>query len=167
MFRTTLVVILLAGFAAAQDSPYVALAKRTNRKASKTRVITNETLVRARTYSESTEGEQATTAPAAAAATAQQAAVTEETPAPAPVASVNATTGLLLPPVEQLTEPSYPTTAKTIAPESTARTVPAEMARNIEPTSGAQTIEPQSTIQAVEPASSARNIEPAAAKPPV
>src|SRR5687767_10909702 len=48
MLRITIVLLLVAGVASAEDSPLVALAKRTNRKASKTPVITNQTVGRGR-----------------------------------------------------------------------------------------------------------------------
>src|SRR5688572_27283292 len=113
MLRTTLALLLVAGVVSvsAEDSPLVALAKRTNRKASKTPVITNDTIAATKGRISMGGGEGTTTAsntkatsapaakaPAAKAAaspappTPQAAPAASQTPAAAPVNAAHSST---------------------------------------------------------------------------
>jgi hypothetical protein len=164
MLRTFIALCLVAGFASAEDSPLVALAKRTNasRKPSKRTVITNETLAGGRSVLTTAGG---------------QAAGSATTTDPSPYALYLATAPRL--PVRPASEatpdtmstdsrPLYPaTTARTIEPTITAVTIePESTIRTIEPTSGAQNIEPQVTARSIPTESTANTIEPQVAQPP-
>lgn len=152
MLRITILVVLAAASVSAQDSPLVALAKRTNRAASKTPVITNETLARSRGRLSTPAGETAT------ASNAQPAFV----PSAAPSQPVAPRTPQA-PVTEPATPPGYPaaSTVRNVEPQSSAQFVnPQSTARTIVPASGATHVNPQSTAQTVQPASTARNIPP-------
>jgi len=166
MLRTTILLFLVAvaSVAWAEDSPLVALAKRTNRKASSRPVITNETVAASKGRISVSSAEpvkssspRATGAPAPAAPSQPQArATTAAAPAnPQPATPAAPTSG-------------YPaSTARNIEPTSSAQTItPQSTARTIDPSTGARTIDPQSTAGTIQPASTARNIEPQANKPP-
>ena len=160
MIRTTLALLLTTAVVMAQDSPLVALAKRTNRKASKTPVITNETVARSKGRVSLPAGDTQAVAAALPALPTPTAAPTaqEETPRqPARAATAAATAPYTAPAT---------TTVRNITPESTARTIMPETARTIEPATTARQITPQSTVPTVQPASTARNIQPQTSNPP-
>lgn len=143
MLRTTLAFLLLAGVASAQDSPLVALAKRTHRTASKTPVITNESLATLKGRVSFAAG-QTQSAPAPAYVPASS--------APGPQARTTSAAPAV--PVDY----SLPSSARNIEPQVSARTtMPESSAHTIEPTSGARTIEPQSTARTIEPQVVVRN----------
>ncbi|HWW62138.1 MAG TPA: hypothetical protein VN181_12280 [Thermoanaerobaculia bacterium] len=140
-------ILLVAGVASAEDSPLVALAKRTNRKGSKTPVITHETLA-------NSVGRVST----AAETTTSSSAPFTVPPVVMPAAPA--------PPKRELTAASTEPAPETGYPASTARNVEAQSsARTIDPSSGAGRIEAQSTVRTIQPESSAQNI-PAQAVPP-
>ena len=150
MLRITIALLLVAGVASAEDSPLVALAKRTNRKASKTPVITNQNVGRGRVAIPTGDAPPAvtpapaTTPTAAAPAAPALPAWLLESPRPA------------APPVPELSS-----TARSVAPQSSAQTTMATTsARNVAPTSGAVNYAPQSTAGSVAPASTAQNVQP-------
>jgi hypothetical protein len=137
--RTLMLGLLLttAMVSAAEDSPLVALAKRTNRKAAKTPVITNATLAG------STIGKGRVSMPAGEAlplprvpsAAAPQAAATPAA-APAPRAAAAA-------PVATTT-PAYPSsTARIIEPQSSIRSIVPSAAAGMAPQSTARNVETQ------------------------
>ena len=147
MGKTAIGVLLFVSVVAqAEDSPLVALAKRTNRKASKTPVITNETVAKSGGRVSIASGPATplpVLPPAPAVATAAPTAPAKEAPS--------------------TTDVGPPTTARNIDPASSART--------IDPASGAGQIEPQSytvrsidptttTVRSIDPASSAQNVAP-------
>lgn len=145
MRRTALLLIFaVAGVAAAQDSPYVALAKRTNRKA-KSPVITNETVANSKGRLSTPAGE---TTPAEN-AMRFSAPTSAKTAKPAVKA-------------QESTQPALPqTTAKNLAPQSTAPVVkPQSTAPVVAPQSTAPVVKPQSTNRAAEPGSTAKNVNP-------
>lgn len=142
MRRMIPLLLLIAAVASAEDSPLVALAKRTNRKASRTPVITNEMVARSNGRLSMPAGETINPAnslpplaPAAAAATTK----------PANAASNTGTV-----------EPQSP--IRFLSPQSTAR--------NIDPSSGAVRITPQITAQTVQPESTAQTVQPQISTPP-
>jgi len=159
--RKAMLLIAFAGaaMASAEDSPLVALAKRTNRKAAKAPVITNETLARGKGRVSLPEGEPA---PLPSIATTSASAV----------ATAAATTPQ---PVQQ---PERPRVAPPAAPVTPAQNAPASTVRNIEPQSSARFItpaastvrtvqpsaaapvNPQSTAGRIDPQSTVRNIDP-------
>lgn len=152
MRKTIVVLVLAAGVVSAQDSPLVALAKRTNRKASKTPVITNDRVAKSNGRISLAGGEgQAlpAAAPAPPAEPRQVAAVVPATPAasaPAPA--------------------SLTTTVRNIEPQSSARFIPAQSsARTIDPIA-VRPVVPQSTAPTVQPQSTARNIAPQSSTQP-
>ena len=139
--------LLVASVAIGEDSPLVAAAKRTNRKASKTPVITNAKLSKSRAHL-STAAENLAPLPKPEAAPAPPVRP-ETTAAPAS------------------TRPSaIPTTARSVAPQSTAGTVaPTTGAQTVVPQSTGQTVAPQSTGQSLAPQSTARTVAPQGATP--
>lgn len=159
MLRTTLALLLFAAVASAQDSPLVALAKRSNRAASKTVVITNETLAtskgRVSTSESETQVAQTTSAPAPATSPAPAAAPQAAAkPATRPASAASA---VVPPPAEY----SLPSTARNIEPQSTVRNVdPQSTVRNVDPQSTVKNIDPQSTARTIDPQTTARNVEP-------
>jgi len=160
MLRTTLALLLFAGAALAQDSPLVALAKRSNRAASKTVVITNETIAASKGRISSADGDtqnsQTTAAPAPARPTAARTASPQApaTPAAKPAAKTAAV-------VAPAAEYSLPSTARNIEPQSTVRNVdPQSTVRNVDPQSTVKNVDPQSTARTIEPQTTVRNIEP-------
>lgn len=152
MLRTTLALLLVAGIASAEDSPLVAAAKRSNRQASKTPVITNSTLAKSRGRL-STASEQLPPLPSPTVAPGTKPA------APAPARDETRTT--------QTQQPATPaSTARMIEPSSSARsTAPTSSARSVEPTSGVRNTDPSSTARTVQPQSTAKTVNPQAAKP--
>jgi hypothetical protein len=160
MIKTTLGLLLVAtvASASAQDSPLVALAKRTNRKAPKTTVITNETVAAASGRLSMPAGDASKAAAPATSSTARPEAqvngASVQTVAPPPAAKAKAQ--------PQTAEQPRRTTVRNIQPESTARNLdPASSARNIQPESTVRNVQPESSARNVEPATTARNIEPA------
>lgn len=154
MLRMTAVVVLgSAVVLTAADSPLVALAKRTNRSASKTPVITNATLAQhSGRISIATDVENASKqAPKLPPATPrQEPARTAVSPAAAPRPTITMATPV---------NPS--TTVRNIEPQSTAVTVtPQSTAGVIQGTSSVQSITPQSTAGTITPQSTARTITP-------
>jgi hypothetical protein len=162
--RLGIAVLVLAAFtvSAQEDSPLVALAKRSNRKASKTPVITNATVSGSKGRVSFGGGENGQTtaalpAPTIAAATAAapnakaqpaKAAAASAKPAyPAATAQMPASSG----PASSATFKPITSTATYVAPPSSARTMPATSAV---PVAGAQ-----NTVRTVQPTSSARNID--------
>src|SRR3954470_17286907 len=139
MFRTILAVLLLATVASAEDSPLVALAKRSNRSASKLPVITNESVASSKGRISFTAGET----PSVQASAGH---------VPAPASSTVAPTTPAPPAARAYT----PTTAS--AATSADYNLPST-ARNIEPQSSATKTEPQSTARTIEPSSAARSAE--------
>ena len=172
MLRAIVGLFLIASVVSAEDSPLVALAKRANRKASKTPVITNETVARSRGRFSLPAGQETATAAEVKSASAVPSAAT---PPPVPM------------PTPAVTPPPAPAPAQGVTPgtlgtgayaASTARNiVPQSSVRNIEPQSSARTTLPASTARSIPaptapivvPESTARNIQPQAApvqKPP-
>lgn len=163
-------VLLLATFAvSAEDSPMVALAKRANRKASKTPVITNDTVAASRGRFSQPTGEapvQPPTRPTTATASTIATTVTPPAPArPPEVATVPAPR-----PQQPVALPGQvgsgafaPSTARNIEPQSTARNITpaATTVSTIQPQSSARTIQTTSG-QPITPQSTARNIQPQA-----
>ncbi|HEX2123617.1 MAG TPA: hypothetical protein VHL59_18450 [Thermoanaerobaculia bacterium] len=173
MLRTALVVLLVAGVASAEDSPLVALAKRTNRKASKTPVITNETVAASKGRlsmaagdTTASTGTQETSAavvagPVSPARLAPQAKADAQPQAPAPAAAA------VVDPYRTPTNPA--STVRNIEPQSSARnTDPQVTARTIDPSAAPVNANPQSTARTIAPESTARNIQPqqTTSKPP-
>jgi hypothetical protein len=160
MFRTALALLLLATVAAADDSPLVALAKRSKRTASKTPVITNETLEASKgriSYAADASSTPSTSAPVPAAAKSTAVPADSQPRKQAPAAGPAATAA---------TEYSLPSTARNIEPQSTVTlTTPQSTVHNVDPQSTARAADPQSTARNVDPQSTARNIEPAAVNP--
>ena len=155
MLPRLLLLVALAGVVSAADSPLVALSKRTNRKASKTPVITNHTLAsRARLAIATTETTEAAPATETAA------------PTPPPATTPSAPTGAKV--TVAGAGPGYSsTTVRNIAPSSSAQTVaPQSTGRALEPASGARTVAPQATAPTVQPQSTARTVDPTAQQPP-
>ena len=153
MFRIVLAVLFLAAVASAEDSPLVALTKHSNRTASKTPVITNETVASSKGRISFTAGE----APSVQAAPSHVAAPAVLTTAPTTTAppAARAYTPVTAPAADY----NPPTTVRNIEPQSSAtRTEPQSTARTIEPSSGARSVEPQSTARTIE--------SQAVAKPP-
>src|SRR3954454_21411078 len=106
MFRTLLAFLLFAGVASAQDSPLVALAKHSNRNASKRPVITNDTLATLKgrisfTAGETPSGPVPTYVPAP--------------PTPAAQAPTNSPAPAVIPAYYSL-----PSSARNIAPQTSA-----------------------------------------------
>ncbi len=164
MLRIALVVMLVAGVASAsaQDSPLVALAKRTNRKASKTPVITNETVA-------ASKGRLSTAAGDTTASTSTQTAVVAGTVSPAPMApqakakaEAQAQAQAATPEVPAYRTPTNPaSTVRNIEPQSSARnTDPQITARTIDPSAAPENANPQSTARTIAPESTARTIQP-------
>ena len=156
MRKTVLGILLVAAaVATAQDSPLVAAAKKTNRKNSKTPVITNATVGKGNGRIAYASGEPkplpsvpatATTAPAAPAAKADNTPrPSNQQPAPDPVAG-------------------YQTTVRNIEPQSTVRTSTPQAAPARAP-QGAPTTMPTSAGRNIDPASSARNVAPSVVQP--
>src|SRR3954447_11397262 len=102
MFRTLLAFLLFAGVASAQDSPLVALAKHSNRTASKRPVITNDTLATLKGRISFAAGET------------PSGPVPVYVPAPATPPAHAATSSLA--PAVTATDYSLPSTARNIAP---------------------------------------------------
>src|SRR6266576_1102851 len=139
MFRTALALLLLAAVASAEDSPLVALAKRSNRSASKRPVITNETVAASKGRISFTAGNtqsgQATSAEIPAAAT--------PTVVPPVPAQAGRSATRVYPPASAAAAPTQeyalPTTARNVEPQSSVR--------NVEPSSSVRNIDPQSTVR--------------------
>jgi hypothetical protein len=161
MRKILVVLLVVAGSVSAQDSPLVALAKRTNRKASKTPVITNATVAASQGRMSMAAGEAAaaqsqTATPAAAATEAAAATPAAVPPAPA-VQYVAPKTITRAAPVVTSYMPQPASTARNIEVQSTAVTIaPVSTVQNIEPASSARTVEPPSSARNVEPASTVR-----------
>ena len=121
---------------AAEDSPLVALAKRTNRKAGKTPVITNATLGASTTGKgrvSMPEGE-ALPLPSVPASAAPKAAAPAAAPAPRAAAAAPAAPAT----------PAYPSsTARIIEPQSSIRSIVPSAAAGMAPQSTARNVEPQ------------------------
>jgi hypothetical protein len=161
MFRTALALLLLAAVASAEDSPLVALAKRSNRSASKTPVITNETLASSKGRISFTAGN---TQSGQATSAENPAAVTPNVVPPVSSQAGRSATRVY-PPATAAAAPTteyvLPSTARNAEPQSSVRNVePQSSVRNIEPQSTVRNAEPQSTARNVEPQSTVRNIEP-------
>ncbi|HVG24073.1 MAG TPA: hypothetical protein VND45_07970 [Thermoanaerobaculia bacterium] len=147
------VLVLSAAVVSAEDSPMVALAKRSNRKASKAPLITNETIARSRGHVSLPAG-TAVNAPAPLPATVDAATTPAAAPTPRAAATEPART-------DALGRSYAPSSARNIAPESTARNItPTSSARTINPTTAAGNITPQTTAGRIDPRSTARTITP-------
>jgi hypothetical protein len=142
MRRTALAILLLAGIASAEDSPLVALAKRTNRKAPKSPVITNQT-IGTHAGRVSFAGGQMPPINLTAPPDSSSAKATNTTQTTAATATTQTTA-----------TPTPPSTARNIQPPSSAR--------NVDPSSGARAVAPQSTGATVPPASTAQTVQPQA-----
>lgn len=159
MRKTALIAFaLLAVTAIAEDSPLVALAKRSHRAESKTPVITNDTLIKSGRASFATgDPANAPTLPPAQSAPAPAASA----PSPAtPVAQPRFNYPAPGADAQQATSSSVrnidPTqsTVRYIEPQSTVRNIDtAVTVRNIDPQSTANNIDPQSTARTIEPVS--------------
>lgn len=137
LLATVLMVAVTSGMtAAAQHSPLVALAKRTNRKATKHLVITNETVAASRgrlavSAGAPPTGLEARPDPSSPGATAQAGKVTEPAPAQRVAVASRAVASPVAPdnsgrdrtPRTVATIP-IPDTAPTLQPQSTARYLP-------------------------------------------
>ncbi|HET7437392.1 MAG TPA: hypothetical protein VFN10_21990 [Thermoanaerobaculia bacterium] len=155
---TTAVLLLTATVVAADDSPLVALAKRSHRNAPASAiVITNETLAKSggRLSVASGEARPINLPPAADVAPAANA-----TPANKPAAAA-------APVAPAVDLDNYPvSSARKIEPQITARTIDAQStARTIDPVV-APIAPPPMTVQVYEPQGSARVIEPQVVPPP-
>jgi hypothetical protein len=170
MRRPSLAALLIVGIASANllsadDSSLVALAKRTNRKTSKTPVITNDTVRTSKGRISQSAGEptsassQPSAAPAPAAAPAMTAA-TASTAKPQPTkASAPANSQATAAAATTSSKNPASTTVRYVEPQSTARTsVPESTARSSEPTSGVKSVEPTITARTVTPESTAKNV---------
>jgi hypothetical protein len=168
MLRIILVSLVFAGVVSAQDSPLVALAKKSNRKASKTPVITHQTLANrdriAVPAAEPAPAAEPTPATAAHPAVAP-APATAATPATAP-AKPAAPAGARVA-VAAVPSNYSGTTVRNIEPSSSAQVIAAQSTAATTPlTSGAGRFEPQATGRAVQPASTARSVQPQAGNKP-
>ena len=160
--------VLLAAMAvsaaSAEDSPLVALAKRTNRKASKTPVITNEMVARSQGRLSMPAGETPSASnalpPLSPASTPRPA--TTRAAGPSKSQATVATTTATPTTTPTTATPNGPSsTARSYEIQSTARTVtPQSTVRTVEPYSGAGRIEAQSTAQTIQPASTAQYVPP-------
>ena len=164
MLRAIIPLCLVAAFASAEDSPLVALAKRTNHKASKRPVITNETVAASRGWISIAFGE--TTASSMTPAVASS-----PSPIPPPSPTVAAPANLASPTIPSAAATqtsSYPSsTVRNIEPASSVTTVaPESTTRTTEPSSGAGRIDIQSTARTIEPDSTVHNSQPQTSKPP-
>lgn len=173
--RTMILGLLLTTtLVSAEDSPLVALAKRTNRTVSKKPVITNATLSgsagKGRVSMSSGEAVPlpsiaAAPARAQSAAAVAAAAATPATPqAPATAAPAATTPATPAPAVSAYGA----STVRNIDPQSSARAIaPASTGRTIEAASTSRTIEATNAGR-IDPQSTARNIQPQAvpAQPP-
>ena len=166
MIRTALALTLVAAFASAEDSPLVALAKRTNRKVSKTPVITNETLAQSKGRFSASTAEPAPLPRAVTTASSIANAQPAAQPQTAAASSVPATPAPR--PIQPAVAPAYGTsTVRNIDPATSARNIePQSTARTITP-SAPPTVTPQSSARNVQPSSTARNIQPQVVKPKV
>jgi len=160
MLRTMIVLLLVAATVSAEDSPLVALAKRTNRKASKTPVITNETVARSKGRLSMAGGETPRTQPTLMpASTATPESSSAASPSYAQGTAAAATVSSYPSSTVRNVEPQ--SSARTVASQSTARTVePSSLAGRIEPQSSAQTVRPEITAQTIRPESTAQTIQP-------
>lgn len=151
MRKLMILVLLAAATISAGDSPLVALAKRTNRKASKTPVITNDTVAKSKGRLSAAGGD----------ATASTGAQPARTASPS-YSQPEASTARKESTPASTAAPNYPsTTVRTIQPQSTAATLnPSSTARTIQASSGAGKIAAQSTAQTVRPASTAQTSRP-------
>jgi hypothetical protein len=163
--RKALIVALLTAAlvsaTSAEDSPLVALAKRTNRKATpKAPVITNEMVSKSkgRLSMAGGDGTTATNSAPTLPPAAAPAPATTTTPPPVGVPVVRVTSA---------PAPAYPSSARNIDPQSTVQFRDAQAsARTIDPTSGAGRIDPQSTAGTIQPATTAQNIPPQSTSAP-
>ena len=160
MLRFTIALLLAAGVVSAQDSPLVALAKRSNRKASKTPVITNQTVGQRSGRISTVDG----AVPPLTTGTTAAAPATAASPAPVTQPARPATPAAPAPAMaSSMVAPADPKAAsvRNIDPYSTARSVePSSSARTVAPVSGAQNINPTSTVQTVQPTSTVRTVAP-------
>ena len=153
MRKLTLAILLLASVSVfADDSDLVALARRTHRAASKTPVITNDTLAASKGRISISSGSASTPTVTPAPASYTPAS----TPA-APHASVAVAPNKLAPTYDNVTVPNA---VATTAPQSSVRYTPAEStARSETPASTAHNIQPDSTARNIEPESTVRNAD--------
>jgi hypothetical protein len=152
MLKTGLALLLVAGVASAADSPLVALAKRTNRKAPKTAVITNDNLATGNGRV-STGSQPSGTAPTATPAAQATQAAPATSPAPAPTGARIAGAPA---PVETPT-----TSVRNVEAQSTARNVePTVTSRSVDAPTTAKYVTPLATAKSNEPPSTVRNIDP-------
>ncbi len=162
MLRATLICLLLTFTATvvAEDSPLVALAKRTNRAKPKAKVITNETLTKddGRFSTTATQPQINVPPPSAAPTTASK-----SKPAPAPAAQPKPAdsyaTGQVRTDLRGMqwvpATASNPQTSQNIAPVSTQKPVAVESPyKPTEAPSSAKSITPDSTARVITPESS-------------
>jgi hypothetical protein len=167
MVKAIVGLLLVAAVASAEDSPLVALAKRANRKASKTPVITNDTVARSRGRFSLPAGQETATAADVSSASAGSAASPAAPPPPAAMPAPVVTPKPAAAPTQGVTPGTLGTgayaesTARNIQPaQSTVRNIePQSSARNVTPASSARSI-PAPTPPTVVPQSTARNIQP-------
>lgn len=159
--RTIVVGLLLAtAVVSAEDSPLVALAKRSNRTVSKTRVITNDTVGGGSRGRVSMSTGEAVPLPRTGAAPAPAAA--PATPQAPPTPQAPATPQATTPPAAS---PYGTSTVRNVEPQSSARVIaPASSGRTIAPASTSRTIDATNAGR-IDPQSTARNIQPQAVPP--
>lgn len=165
MLKSAAILLLLGTTLVAEDSPLVALAKRTKREGSKVPVITNDTLstsgrisVAGSSEPQAAPGDKTKTA--ATAQTAQAIAPVPATPVYTPSAPATA--------APAAKEPNIPTTtARYVDPQSTATTiVPQSTLRTSDPTATLQYYTPPSTVNTMPLQSTAHSIAPQPSTPP-
>jgi hypothetical protein len=157
MLRTIVALCLATAFvsASAEDSPMVALAKRTNRKASKAPVITNETLANSKGRMSMSSGE--TVPPPAIALTPSPTVQAATKPAAQTIPAAS---------FQPATRPADPnSTVRNIEPQSSARYITPQSTARTTQAPTAPNITPQSSNTNITPASTARNITPQAVPP--
>ena len=149
MRKLALAVLLLASVSVlADDSALVAMAKRTHRAASKTPVITNDTLA-------ASKG-RISVASGTASAPAPSSYTPPSTSAPQH-AGVAVAPNKLAPTYDNFTVPQA---VAGTAPQSSVRNTPVEStARSEAPSSSARTIQPESTARNIDPESTVRNAD--------
>ncbi|HYH07740.1 MAG TPA: hypothetical protein VEK11_11855 [Thermoanaerobaculia bacterium] len=158
MRKIVLGLLLVTTVASAEDSPLVAAAKRTNRKAPKSRVITNDTLARSGGGRMAVASGEAKPLPVVPPST---------TPAPAPQSTSRPSPTTVPAPAPAMGDGTPYTSARNIDPQASARTIaPTSSITVAPPPSSAGRIDPSSSGRNIDPSSSARNIEPQAVKPP-
>ncbi|HUR79408.1 MAG TPA: hypothetical protein VM733_01485 [Thermoanaerobaculia bacterium] len=159
--RTLVIGMLLAtAMVSAEDSPLVALAKRSNRAKSKIPVITNQSVAHSKGRFSQSSGDAVTPVTVAAPSPAAPTPVAAATPVAAkPAPAVNPRITM---PGEVGSGAYGASTARIIEPQSSARNIDPTGVRATAPTAATQPMGP-TIVQPVTPQSSARNIAPVAA----